>query len=810
MEYTNIKIHASQSKTIYNYKSLKLKVLNCNANIYFNKQCLNNNFIPTYAKINIKNNSKAATITKEKAQKIRLKEEIKFLYKKKEHLNGTLYKSNLEAAHEWGNIWPLIQEHLNYRINIIMDKKYKTLNNKIKNLDKQQASQQTHQHNVKFHPRIVNLTNIPFTIEENKLLNKGLKYNLHHKKNNWIQQLALEADTAITYLPYFEQEYIRNLTAYNIDRLYKKYQDKDYNQNNHLKEYRTLNNIKKKLQKGKATLLKADKGNTIVIWYREDYNNKIQEFIHNNNFITLPKDPTNRFQKEIRKIVNHCHNTIRKDDKWKYINLNPTAPTLKGLPKIHKTNMPIRPIVNWTNAPGHKLGKLINKLIQTHVQLPYAFNVNNTIELIRELEHIPINHSTKLASFDITNMYANIPILDTLNILKLLCTQNNIDKHISNEIITLTHTITNQNYFKFNNTYFAQTDGLAMGAPTSPTLSEIYLQYMENIHLYKILNKNNIIGYFRYVDDILIIYNQDLTDIDQVLDEFNYTLPTLKFTMENECNNAINFLDINIHKGIDKFNFNIYRKPTTTDTIIPQDSCHPLQHKYATINYFINRMNNYHLNTQRKEQEINTVKQILVNNNFNNIKFNSMINKQHKNCNKTEPNNKPDHNKHKWVTFTYIGKETYTITKLFNKLPINIAYKTNNTIGKLLNDTESRKTEEKLDSSGIYRLSCPDCNMKYIGQTGRSFKVRFKEHFHDFKYNHSKSKYATHLLENHHSIGTIEDTLEVLHTTHKGRNMNTIEQFYIHIETIKGTQINDKSTTKPNKIFDIIIKNMKK
>ena len=59
-------------------------------------------------------------------------------------------------------------------------------------------------------------------------------------------------------------------------------------------------------------------------------------------------------------------------------------------------------------------------------------------------------------------------------------------------------------------------------------------------------------------------------------------------------------------------------------------------------------------------------------------------------------------------------------------------------------------------------------------------------------------------------MGTIDDTLEILHTTHKGRNMNTIEQFYIHIETMKGTQINDKSTAKPNKIFDIIVKNMKK
>ena len=52
MDHTNFKIHASQAQTIHNYKNLKLKVLNCNANIYFNKLCLNKNIIPTYAKIN--------------------------------------------------------------------------------------------------------------------------------------------------------------------------------------------------------------------------------------------------------------------------------------------------------------------------------------------------------------------------------------------------------------------------------------------------------------------------------------------------------------------------------------------------------------------------------------------------------------------------------------------------------------------------------------------------------------------------------------------------------------------------------------
>jgi hypothetical protein len=44
-----------------------------------------------------------------------------------------------------------------------------------------------------------------------------------------------------------------------------------------------------------------------------------------------------------------------------------------------------------------------------------------------------------------------------------------------------------------------------MGAPTSAILAEVYVQYMEHKQLYPILRKVQIIGYYRYVDDIFII-----------------------------------------------------------------------------------------------------------------------------------------------------------------------------------------------------------------------------------------------------------------------------------------------------------------
>jgi len=155
-----------------------------------------------------------------------------------------------------------------------------------------------------------------------------------------------------------------------------------------------------------------------------------------------------------------------------------------------------------------------------------------------------------------------------------------------------------------------------MGAPTSSILSEMYLQFVEHTAIYKVLIRNNILRYFRYVDDILIAYNGSITDIEEVLNSFNSLVPTMKFTMENEIDITINFLDITIQKGIENLSFDIYRKPITTDTIIPSDSCHQPEHKHAAIRYLVNRMNRYSLSDSSKEVENNILKHILRNNKY--------------------------------------------------------------------------------------------------------------------------------------------------------------------------------------------------
>jgi hypothetical protein len=157
-------------------------------------------------------------------------------------------------------------------------------------------------------------------------------------------------------------------------------------------------------------MARADKGNTLVILPTIQYQNKINDFIRQNKFQTMDTDPTANYQKQIRKTINKSQTLIDKNQRWKYINLNPSAPTIKGLIKLHKTNQPIRPIVNWRNAPAYGLATLLTQEMHTLAPLPYTFNVKNTSHLIQQLHQTPLTPHSRLASLDISNMYANIPV----------------------------------------------------------------------------------------------------------------------------------------------------------------------------------------------------------------------------------------------------------------------------------------------------------------------------------------------------------------------------------------------------------------
>jgi hypothetical protein len=92
-----------------------------------------------------------------------------------------------------------------------------------------------------------------------------------------------------------------------------------------------------------------------------------------------------------------------------------------------------------------------------------------------------------------------------------------IDIEYSRHILTLVQITLNQNYFQHGNENFQQKEGLAMGAPTSCILSEVYLQNLEHNRIFKIVMEHKIVAYFRYVDDILIVCDRNRTNMSHVV-----------------------------------------------------------------------------------------------------------------------------------------------------------------------------------------------------------------------------------------------------------------------------------------------------
>ena len=87
-------------------------------------------------------------------------------------------------------------------------------------------------------------------------------------------------------------------------------------------------------------------------------------------------------------------------------------------------------------------------------------------------------------SFDVTSSYTNIPIIDTLNIIKDYV--NNDDQFTrktaipQDKFLDLVHLVLTTTWYTFNSQFYQQTDGVAMGGPASSTTAEIYMQAYES------------------------------------------------------------------------------------------------------------------------------------------------------------------------------------------------------------------------------------------------------------------------------------------------------------------------------------------
>jgi len=343
-------------------------------------------------------------------------------------------------------------------------------------------------------------------------------------------------------------------------------------------------------------------------------------------------------------------------------------------------------------------------------------------------------------------------------------------------------------YFTQMHDIISQYDGLAIGAPSSGLIAELVLQHTKNTHLAWISQKQKIINYFRYVDDILLIFDSNHTYIQAIVMDLQHFTPESEIHSRNWEGQHHKLLR-HIHpKTPNNLKTSIYRKPTFTDTIIPYTSNTPQSTNMQLLNFSVT------------DWTLTTFK--------------------NKNTNKSSVSSKtyytttrsPTHHRNNMTTFytnfqTQVGHlyihgqrdaihyQHVQTHGLKNSLP-------NNTLEILLK--HRKPPPDKFALSGMYKLTCRDCNKAYMGQTVRSFSICYKEHKSAFHNNSHTSNFAQHLREEAHSFGLI-NIMQVLHHQRKGVHLNTIERFYIHKEHAAGNHLNDNHTIFPNKISDSLI-----
>jgi len=174
---------------------------------------------------------------------------------------------------------------------------------------------------------------------------------------------------------------------------------------------------------------------------------------------------------QITQTVKQC-NLICNKEQTKYLTVrNPKPPTLKAQIKLHKDSNLIRPVINYIYTPSYKTAKMLNKILQQHLNLDNHYTVANSSTLAQDLTRLNINSKHRLITLDIKDLYINIPITENNDI-----TTTQLLKHNDPETTTqIRGVILQQNYFIFQEKIYQPDKGIAMGSPISGTIVEVFL-----------------------------------------------------------------------------------------------------------------------------------------------------------------------------------------------------------------------------------------------------------------------------------------------------------------------------------------------
>lgn len=498
-----------------------------------------------------------------------------------------------------------------------------------------------------------------------------------------------------------------------------------------------------------------------------------------NTYTKLKNNPTNTIMKENNKLIKSWRdqNIISVVDGKKLIINNAQSPKLYGMPKLHKTGYPIRPIVSCNQSPTYNLSKYLANILSS-VTGNNDHHIRDSWDLKAKINTLSIPSNYKLISLDVCSLYTSIPMELTKRAIEKnwdqITTQTTLTKK---EFMRGIQFALDSTYFSFQDEFYRQSEGLAMGEPLSSVTAQLVMEMVEE-EIIQIVN-NDVKFFYRYVDDCLAAIEE--TKVKYLLDIFNKYHDNLKFTIEMEKGDEINFLDLTIKRKNNALSTKWFAKSTSSGRMLNYCSAHPIAQKKGVILALADRAIKLS-SEEHRNSAIQDAKLILSKNGYPTTLVNKIF---HQKLSENLHETRHQKERKTYLKLPYLKGISEPLAKILKPSNINIAYKCPNVLNNVFGHQKDR-TAKKKRTHVVYEIPCQsNCEKVYIGNTKQYLDSRINGH----KYSCNVTALKKHTEETKHTFNF--DETRILATERNDRKRNMLETMLIIRN--KERTVNDRS-----------------
>ena len=410
------------------------------------------------------------------------------------------------------------------------------------------------------------------------------------------------------------------------------------------------------------------------------------------------------------------------------------AGVLYGLPKIHKPDVPVRPIISAVGTYNYKLAKYLVEILSPLIDDKYI--LKDTFDFVNKVSNLDPSTDKYMFSYDVVSLFTNIPTLETIEIILDSIYTKNVTFFHNLKRIDLKNLLvvcTQKSHFQFNGEYYDQVDGVSMGSPLGPLFANFFMSHFEITHMEK-LKEFGINLWLRYVDDVFSTA-ESREDAEKCLEYINGLHPNIKFTIEHELDNKLPFLDTCVQRRVGKYVTTVYHKATFTGVYLNWNSLTARRYKIGLIKCLTNRILRICTEEDDILVELAKLEHLLQLNNYPLHIVKEEMEKTVKIHKKQQQTEKDKSKNTRFLVLPYVNRKCedfahrirHLVNSNFADMDFNVAFQTPRTIGNLFPFKDKIKLNVE-KSMLVYRISCKQCDADYIGKTKRILFHRVKEH----------------------------------------------------------------------------------